>query len=68
VEAWRRVLNLVLQATWLLPLYVISLIVSCIWWAIAQQEGREKLRVQVGCGLLVCMLAVDMALLTSACL
>lgn len=31
VEAWQRLLRVVLQVTWLLPLYVISLIVSCIW-------------------------------------
>jgi hypothetical protein len=31
VVALRRALDLLLQLTWLLPVYVLSLAVSCLW-------------------------------------
>jgi hypothetical protein len=40
--AWARVLGAVLQVTWLLPVYVITLIVSCIWWVRGRLEHGER--------------------------
>jgi hypothetical protein len=47
VAAWQRLLRLALQVTWLLPVYVITILVSCIWWvawALRAVAGMDVVR------------------------